>query len=112
MLFQSLSKAMVLPVWGLLIVLSLLGGVAFVEQVGLLVENSINDEGALAELACAVKPGNEAAQIGYSMAVCHLTTLNAAAPDRGATPAPERPFWQRIVPAQSNLFILHSNYRI
>ena len=111
--FQSLSKAMVLSVWGLLIVLSLLGGVAFVEQVGLLVENSQQDEGALIELACAVKPANtEATLIDDTMAICHLTTLDNAAPDRGAATAPERAFCQRIVPAQNNLFILHSNYRI
>lgn len=103
---------MVLSVWGLLIVLSLLGGVAFVEQVGLLVESSINDEGALTELGCAVKPGTEAAQIGHSMAVCPLTTLDDASPSRGSATAPEPAFCQRIVPAQRNLFILHSNYRI
>lgn len=103
---------MVLSVWGLLIVLPLLGGVAFVEQVGLLLENSKQDEGALIELACAVKPANtEATLIDDTMAICHLT-LDNAAPDRGAATAPERAFCQRIVPAQNNLFILHSYYRI
>ena len=112
MIVQGLSKAKVLPVWGLLIVLLLLGGVAFAEQVGLLVENSNQDEGALIELAGAVKPGNtEATLIDGTMAVSHLT-LDEASLGCGAITAPRRAFCQRIAAAPKNLLILHSTYRI
>lgn len=113
MFVHGLSKAKVLPLWGLLIVLLLLGGVAFAEQVGLLVENSYDDEGALIKLACAVKPGNtEATLIDDTMAVCHLTTLYEASPGCSATTAPRQAFCQPIAAAPKNLLILHSTYRI
>lgn len=109
---QDLSKASVLLVWGLLIVVTLLAGVAFAEQLNLIAETSLNDEDALTELTCAVKPGNEAVQLDASLATCYVTILNTSAPGRGVSTAPGRACTQQKLPAQNNLFVLHSNYRI